>query len=708
MVRNYGRMRKLTDSRSVKYQDMSKKGDRISGHVYYLIKSLASVIDNIPENIKAKYIKSTPGLEFYKEYLMNLSHQQAQRLLQKKESPILSELYLFDSPRIIYNLLTANEILFPNITDETDRQIPISNSLFYVYIFSPNREVRKANEKAFLGTYKQFRRTIAALINSHIENNIFISKQKGKGSYFQQRMDEAGISPKVYKQMIETVNKNMKPLHHYISLRKRILNVEKLYGYDLANSLFPKANKSIPYHKAKYYIYHSLFPLGETYQEGLSEALNSRWIDLYENVGKCNNSMTKDIPALHPFIITNYYDQLKDVFTLVHELGHALHFHIARNKYSVFYEEYEPFCMEMASTVNEVLLMDHLYMKNSKKLERMYYLDFYLTFLRVGYYKIVLLAEFELKLYQLAANGNILTADLIEDTYGRLLKKYYGPDFTLNQYTASGWSVSQQLFHDFYNYSYATGCAGGVAISKMIKDGGEEAANKYVNEYLMAGTRSGALDRLKNMGIDFESPEPYLAVTQLFEKLLNELETLIEENEAVKDNSENATTKNTIEPVSTKLNINDQGGIDNCGKLGDKLETFLKCLGEPDKIEEVPYSDFSRHFAYNYFKYGLTIGYEKGLLSFLSTIKVWTINIEFTPEALKNITILNEDVEGEQLSPETVIRLFGQPYDNEEEENEFKNNKNNELYIMRYAVNKYWYAFIMEYGIVSNLRITNL
>jgi len=177
------------------------------------------------------------------------------------------------------------------------------------------------------------------------------------------------------------------------------------------------------------------------------------------------------------------------------------------------------------------------------------------------------------------------------------------------------------------------------------------------------------------------------------------------QNEAVKDNSEKATTKNTIESVPSKLNINDQGGIDNCGKLGDKLDTFLKCLGEPDKIDEAPNSDLSRHFAYHYSKYGLTIGYEKGILNLLSSRKCWTITIDFTSEALRNITILNENIEGEQLSPETVISLFGKPYDNKEEEKEFKNNKNNELYIMPYTVKEYRYAFILEYGVVQVLYI---
>ncbi|MBU0756168.1 MAG: oligoendopeptidase F family protein, partial [Planctomycetes bacterium] len=331
-----------------------------------------------------------------------------------------------------------------------------------------------------------------------------------------------------YKNLIRTVNENLEPLHRYTRLRKRILGIEDLRGFDLYCSLFPAQDMEIPYEEAVSLVREGLAPLGDDYMKVFSRGMDNGWVDVYENEGKRSGAYSAGVYGIHPFVLHNYNGTLNNVFTLAHEMGHAMHSYYTHLTQPYIYAGYPIFAAEIASTANEALLMLHLLNKTESRDKKLYLLDFYLDQIRQTFYRQTLFAEFEMCIHEKAEAGETLTADLMDELYGELFRKYYGPELILDDFKAVEWSRIPHFYRNFYVFSYATGISAGTAFAKKILDEGASARDPYVNTFLSGGSSDYAINLLREAGLDMTSPEPILATINFFDELLDELEALLD------------------------------------------------------------------------------------------------------------------------------------------------------------------------------------
>jgi oligoendopeptidase F len=366
------------------------------------------------------------------------------------------------------------------------------------------------------------------MMQTNVNRNRFFTKMRGYETCLERALHDDNIPIEVYKNLVKTVNDNLEPLHRYTRLRKKILGVDELYGYDLYCSLFPAQDMNIPYEEAVVLVREGLQPLGEDYMTAFNEGLASGWVDVYENEGKRSGAYSAGVYGVHPYVLHNYHGTLNDVFTLAHEMGHAMHSYYTHKVQPFIYANYPIFAAEVASTANEALLMLHLLKKTEDKAKKLYLLDFYLDQIRQTFYRQTLFAEFEMIVHEKAEAGETLTADLMDQIYGDLFQKYYGPDLVMDDNKAVEWSRIPHFYRNFYVYTYATGISAGTAFAKKMLKDGDSARDKYVHVFLSGGSSKYVIDLLKDAGVDMASPEPVLATIEFFDELLDELEALLE------------------------------------------------------------------------------------------------------------------------------------------------------------------------------------
>jgi oligoendopeptidase F len=283
----------------------------------------------------------------------------------------------------------------------------------------------------------------------------------------------------------------------------------------------------VNWEEARGLLVEGLKPLGKDYMDSLLAGLDGGWVDVYENVGKRSGAYSAGIYGVHPFVLMNYHDRLDDAFTLAHELGHSMHSFYSQKTQPKVYADYTIFNAEIASTTNEALLVNHLLKVTTDREERLFLLDFYLDSLRNTFFRQTLFSEFELEAHTRAEKGESLTADVLDDIYGGLVKKYYGPEFVLDEYKAAEWSRIPHFYRPFYVYTYATGYSAAAAFAKRILEQGDEARDLYLKHFLSGGSSDYSVELLKKAGVDMTSPEPVIATTELFNSLLDEVEKLL-------------------------------------------------------------------------------------------------------------------------------------------------------------------------------------
>ena len=333
------------------------------------------------------------------------------------------------------------------------------------------------------------------------------------------------IPVEVYKNLIKTVHKNMGLMHRYVALRKKLLGLEELHMYDVYTSVVKGVDMKVPYEEAKKMVYEALEPLGEEYRSHLKEGFENRWIDVYENVGKCGGAYSSGLMK-HPFVLLNYEDKLDSVFTLAHEMGHALHSWYSNHTQPVIYSNYKIFVAEVASTCNEALLTHYLLKKTTDKKERAYLINHAMDDFRATLYRQTMFAEFEMMMNEMAEKGEPLTAEVLSKKYYELNKQYFGEDMVCDPQIALEWSRIPHFYYNFYVYQYATGYSAAIALSARILSEGEPAVRDYI-KFLSGGNSADPISLLKMAGVDMSTPEPIEKALHVFENYLDEMETLI-------------------------------------------------------------------------------------------------------------------------------------------------------------------------------------
>ena len=523
---NYCMRKADEDTRNATYQSM--KGKFMGAYVAISASTSFETpeIMAISEDMLDSFYRECPDLARYRRFLSSLRRMKAHTLSAPEEKLLAASGEMSETPSEVFGALSNADMKFPDALDEKGEAHPVTNGSFVSLEGSADRVLRKNAYESLYHVLRNHRNTAAALLNGQNKKLKFYAEARKYPNAFEAALDRTQVPTEVYRNLITAVHENLDKMHRYIRLRKKILGLEQLHFYDIYTPLLPNVDKKIPFQQAKQTVYDALYPLGETYRSILKEGFDNRWIDVYENPGKRSGAYSAGADV-HPYVLLNYTGTLDSQFTLAHEMGHALHSYLSNKHQNPIDADYVIFVAEVASTCNEALLMEHLLANTTDKEERAYLINHFLDQFRGTLYRQTMFAEFELNIGQMAAEGQTLTAELLSKEYRRLNQLYYGPDIVVDDEIAMEWARIPHFYYNYYVFQYATGYSAAIALSRKILTEGEPAVRDYLG-FLSGGCSRSPIDLLKGAGVDMTGPGPVNDALQLFGKLLDEMETLME------------------------------------------------------------------------------------------------------------------------------------------------------------------------------------
>ncbi|MCS7288097.1 MAG: oligoendopeptidase F [Roseiflexus sp.] len=476
-----------------------------------------------PEDQIRAWLKEHPDLAVYEYALDQLLRQRAHVRSAEIEAILAQFSDITRAPGEIYEVLTNADLSFPTIEDEQGQQVQLSHGRFLRFLRSPDRRVRR---DAFVGYYSAFqgiRNTLGASLAAQVRTHVVNARIRNYASSLEAALLPNDIPVEVYHNLIATVSANLPRLHRYLRLRRRIMGLDELHFYDLYAPLVPEADIAVPYDEAERLVRAAFEPLGEEYGAAVAEAFRSRWIDVYENVGKRSGAYSDGAYTTAPFMLLNYQGRLNDVFTLAHELGHAMHSYFTRKTQPYIYGDYTIFVAEVASTLNEALLTDYLLKTHDDPKLRRYLIVEQLEDIRTTLFRQTMFAEFELDIHRRAEAGEPLTAELFSTIYRDLVARYHGSEVALDEQIALEWARIPHFYYNFYVYQYATGLSAALALHKRIVNEGRPAIERYLR-FLRSGSSRPSIELLRDAGVDMLSSLPIQAAMDHFDALLDELD----------------------------------------------------------------------------------------------------------------------------------------------------------------------------------------
>lgn len=482
----------------------------------------------IEEETLEDFYRDCPLLERYRRYITDIRRMREHVLSAQQEQLLAAAGEIAQAPDTVYSLFADADITFPDVADSRGKMYPLTQGTFVTYLESNDRILRKNAYENLYDGFTRFRNTAAGLLDAQNKQLKFFATARKYPSAFEASLDRTNVPTDVYLNLIQTVHENADKMHRYIRLRKKLLGVDTLHFYDLYTPLVSGVDSYIPYAQARQTVYDALAPLGEEYQKILREGFDNRWIDVYQNQGKRSGAYSAGA-SVHPYVLLNYTGTLDSQFTLAHEMGHALHSYFSNRKQNPMDANYVIFVAEVASTCNEALLMEHLLAQTTNRKQRAYLINHFLDQFRGTIYRQTMFAEFELNIGKLVAQGKTLTAEILCEEYRRLNVVYYGSDIEADDRIAMEWARIPHFYYDYYVFQYATGYAAAIALSRRILEEGEPAVEDYLN-FLSGGRTKSPIDLLRGAGVDMTTATPIQSALDLFGRLLDEMEQLMEES----------------------------------------------------------------------------------------------------------------------------------------------------------------------------------
>ena len=522
----YSRMRRDENNADSSYQAMSDKCSAVIAAVS------ASMAFFTPELLEASddrilgFISENEGLKEYEFAIRDTLRQKAHILTEAEENILAQMSEITKATNDIFTLLNNADIKFASITDEDGDTVEVTHGNYIKFMESHDRSVREAAYNAMYDSYKELINTIAATYNYNTKTDVVGARIRKYPSARAAALSGDNIPEAVYDNLVSTVNDNLPSLHRYAQLRKKLLGLDKMYMYDMYVPLIELPKTVIPYEEALGIMRKGLAPLGEEYIEKMNKGLKEGWIDVYENKGKTSGAYSFGSYDSFPYILLNYTDTLKDVFTIVHEMGHSMHSRYTRDEQPYIYGGHSIFTAEVASTVNESLLMQYLLNQDNDIEMRKYLLNLHLEEFRTTLFRQTMFAEFEDITHKAIEAGQVLTADWMCQQYEALNAKYYGPAVEKDDTIKYEWARIPHFYNAFYVYKYATGYSAASAISGKILSEGKPAAESYIS-FLKTGECDYPIELLKIAGVDMSSPEPIEKAMTTFNSLLDEFEKLV-------------------------------------------------------------------------------------------------------------------------------------------------------------------------------------
>ena len=481
----------------------------------------------IPDEKLEQFYKEVPALEGYRRHLDEIRRRRAHILSPAEERLLAMAGELSENPDNIFSMLNDADLTFPDAIDAQGEAHHVTHGSYIPMMYGSDRTLRKSAFESLYGVYESHKNTLAATLAAQAKQLWFFAQARNYPSALAAALDRTEVPESVYHSLIDAVRENLPKLHRYTSLRKKLLGVEELHFYDLYANMVGDVEMKFTFQEAKELVLKALAPLSENYLNGLRAGFEGRWIDVYENVGKRSGAYSSGARP-HPFVLLNFQGTLNDVFTLAHEMGHAMHSEMSYVNQPVVYSDYVIFVAEVASTCNEALLMEYLLNNTTDKREKAYLINYFLEQFRTTLYRQTMFAEFELKINELAQQGQGITADRCCEIYRKLNEDYFGKDIVVDDQIALEWARIPHFYYNYYVYQYATGYAAAIAISRRILKEGQPAVDDYF-KFLSGGCSMPPIDLLKLAGVDLSTPAPIHQALELFDQLIDQLDALLAE-----------------------------------------------------------------------------------------------------------------------------------------------------------------------------------
>ncbi len=529
VVRVYAAMRSDEDTRVGVHTERRGRagalGVKVGEAVSWFEPELLAVADADLDRIVAE----EAGLSLYVHFLDDIRRSRPHTLDEAREELLASAGAMARGAASVFSALDNADLVFPAVRDESGREVGLTKARYNRLVRSSDRRVREDAFGAFHTTYGGVRNTMAANLDANVNNHAFYAGVRNHAGALEAALHNNAVPVDVFHSLVATVNANLPRIHRYTELKQRVLAVDPLRDFDLHALLFPDGEFAFTYEESCELLLTALAPLGDDYVETARKGIADRWIDVHENVGKRSGAYSSGVYDTPPYILLNWSGQLRDTFTLAHEMGHSLHSWHATKHQPYVYGDYPIFTAEVASTFNELLLMDHLLKVTDDRSRRLFLLDTYLEQINGTVFRQTMFAEFEHAAHRVVEDGGSLTADKLDDMYMEILRRYWGPAVDLNDdLSARTWCRIPHFYYNYYVYQYATAFAASVALSRRVLAGGDAERDDYLG-FQRSGSSRYPVETLKHAGVDMTTPAPVSAVVDLFDDLLNQVEDLLSE-----------------------------------------------------------------------------------------------------------------------------------------------------------------------------------
>lgn len=524
----YANQRYHEDTGNHKYQELSARASRLEMELGHELSFFEPEIMEISVDRLESFYESIPELTKYKRKIQECLRMKPHILSKEMEEILAQTQEMGNAPQNIFSMFQNADLTFGRIVVD-GKEMELTQGNFVRILENKDRNVRKQAFTQVYAKYKEFQNTLAAAYSGNLAKDMFYVKVRKYPSCLDMELSQGNIPREVYTRLIEAVHRKLPAMYDYVEMRKKLLGVDQIHMYDVYVPIVDKVEKEIPFEEAKEIVKEGLAILGEDYVELLEQGFSQRWIDIYENKGKRGGAYSWGAYGTHPYVLLNYQGNLNHVFTLAHEMGHALHSYYSDHAQPYTYAGYFIFVAEVASTCNEALLIHHMLKNAQDDKEKAYLLNYFLDQFKGTVYRQAMFAEFEMLAHEKAEKGEGITAQLLEDIYYELNKKYFGDGMVSDPEIAMEWARIPHFYTPFYVYQYATGFSAAIAISNKIINGEPGIVEAY-KKFLSGGSSMDCIDLLKICGVDMTSTEPVENALQVFEERLAEFKEIMERN----------------------------------------------------------------------------------------------------------------------------------------------------------------------------------
>lgn len=525
----YAHMRYDENTADSFYQAMNDRARTLASQIGATLAFMTPELLAVPESTIETYLNENSDLAMYRHAFDELNQEREHVLTEAEEAILAKAGEVLGQSGTTFGMLNNADLTFPKIKGEDGEETELTHGRFITFLESSDRSVREAAFKAMYGTYAKYTNTLASTLAGSVKKDNFYADVRKFPSARAAALHGNAIPESVYDGLVEAVHEHLPLLHRYVALRKRVLGLDELHVYDMYTPLVSEVEMKVSYEEAKQLMVEGLAPLGAEYKHILEEGLSERWVDVRETRGKRSGAYSSGAYDTQPFILMNWQDNINNLFTLAHEFGHSVHSYYTRKSQPYPYGDYSIFVAEVASTTNEALLNDYLLKKVTDRKEKLYLLNNQLETFRGTLFRQTMFAEFEHAIHDAARLGQSLTPEFLTSTYYALNQKYFGEEIVLDEEIGLEWARIPHFYYNYYVYQYATGISAAAALTDQILEEGQPAVERYINNFLKAGSSDYPIEVLKAAGVDMTTKAPVEAALRQFERVLDEFESLLAE-----------------------------------------------------------------------------------------------------------------------------------------------------------------------------------